>query len=70
MAQSSGAIALETVDPHFYARAKRIEDRLIKLIDGGEDLALWFHRPDLSSVVRDGKTRFCAALGGAAQKVG
>ncbi len=53
MAQSSGAIQTDTIDPHFYARAQRIEDRLIQLIDGGEDLADWFPRPDLSSLIRE-----------------
>jgi len=52
MAQPSGANTLESIDPSFYARAQRIEDRLITLIDGGEDLADWYARPDLSSVMR------------------
>ena len=30
-----------TVRPDAYARARAVEDRLIKLIDGGEDLAKW-----------------------------
>jgi len=56
MARSTGAISGEggTVHPHFVERADQIEDRLIKLIDGGEDLANWFHLPDLSSVIREG----------------
>jgi hypothetical protein len=47
MSQPLGAVKLETVDPHAYARAMRIEDRLIRLIDAGEDLAKWYYRPSL-----------------------
>jgi predicted RNA-binding protein associated with RNAse of E/G family len=47
------AITAETVDPTAYARAQRIEDRLIALIDRGEDLADWYFMPDLSSVMSD-----------------
>lgn len=47
------AITTETVDPTAHARAQRIEDRLIALIDGGEDLADWYFMPDLSSVMSD-----------------
>lgn len=39
------AITTETVNPAAYARAQRIEDRLIALIDGGEDLAEWYLIP-------------------------
>lgn len=54
MARSTGAISTDstTVHPHFYERAKRVEGRLIALIDAGEDLALWYPRPDLSTVTR------------------
>jgi hypothetical protein len=34
-------------DPSFARRAKEIEDQLIKLIDAGEDLALYYHRAQL-----------------------
>ena len=33
--------------PYFARRAKEIEDQLIKLIDAGEDLGLYYHRPQL-----------------------
>ena len=54
MSRSTGAISTDstTVHPHFYERAKRVEGRLIALIDAGEDLALWYPRPDLSTVTR------------------
>lgn len=54
MARSTGAISGEggTVHPHFYERAGAVEDRLITLIDGGEDLADWYWRTDLRDVMR------------------
>lgn len=45
----------ETVSPADYARAQAIEDRLIKLIDGGENLADWYHGPDLRRFMRDSR---------------
>jgi hypothetical protein len=55
MARSTGALQIDgtTVHPHFYERARRVEDRLIKLIDGGEDLRLWYPPPNLRSVIRE-----------------
>ena len=35
------------VAPKYARIAREIEDRLIKLIDAGEDLALYYHRPQL-----------------------
>ena len=58
MARKTGAISSEgaseggTVHPHFYERAGAVEDQLIKLIDGGEDLAEWYWQPDLRDVIR------------------
>lgn len=52
MPQADGASCTETVDPHAYARAQRIEDRLIKLIDAGEDLRDWYPPLDLSRFIR------------------
>jgi hypothetical protein len=54
MARKTGAISVEgeTVHPHFMELANAAEDRLIKLIDGGEDLAEWYWRPDLRDVMR------------------
>lgn len=50
--QPTGAATTESVDPHAYARAQRVENRLIKLIDGGEDLSIYYPRPNLSKVTR------------------
>jgi hypothetical protein len=56
VAHKTGAINGEggTVHPHFSERASAVEDRLIKLIDGGEDLADWYPKPDLRSLIREG----------------
>ena len=40
-------------DPYFARRANEIEDRLINLIDAGEDLALYHHRPQLPKAARN-----------------
>jgi len=48
----AGDASTNTVNPHFHMRARAIEDRLIKLIDGGENLADWYHRPNMGSVMR------------------
>ena len=63
MARKTGGISLEggTVHPHFFERASAVEDRLIKLIDGGEDLADWYPQPDLSTVIR---MRQASGIGG------
>jgi hypothetical protein len=41
----STASSTSTVDPARYADARGVEDRLIALIDGGEDLAEWYLIP-------------------------
>jgi hypothetical protein len=63
MARKTGAISADggTVHPHFYERANAVENRLIKLIDGGEDLADWYPRLDLSRLIR---TRQASGIGG------
>lgn len=50
--QPAGTNTTETVNPRFWAQA--VENRLIELIDNDEDLALWYRRPDMSSVVKSG----------------
>jgi len=40
------------VDPAFYQRARSIEDRLIRLIDAGENLADWYPVTRLPVVAR------------------
>ena len=40
------------VRPQYARRARAIEDRLIKLIDAGEDLALHYHRTQLLNAAK------------------
>ena len=42
-----GIVTCSHVSPYWARRAREIQDRLIKLIDAGEDLALHYHRTEL-----------------------
>jgi len=44
---SLGVKTATGTDPYYARRAREIENRLIKLIDADEDLARYYHRPQL-----------------------
>jgi len=50
-------------DPYFARRANEIEDQLINLIDAGEDLALYYHRPQLPKAAKNFRPGHALVIG-------